>query len=120
MLTLAGEPADQAAADAKRVLELETKLASASLSREEMRDPAKLYHPTELVSFRTQLGAFDIDSYLRTLGTPAFTSLNVSTPGYFDAIEQDSAADRPRLAESTAALESAVQHTRHGIACRAR
>ena len=88
MLTLAGEPADQAAADAERVLALETKLATASLSREEMRDPAKLYHPTELVSFRTQLGAFDVDTYLHTLGTPAFTSLNVSTPGYFDALNK--------------------------------
>ena len=88
MLTLAGEPADQAAADAKRVLELETKLASASLSREEMRDPARLYHPTELVSFRTQLGAFDLDTYLHNVGTPSFSMLNVSTPGYFDALNK--------------------------------
>ena len=88
MLTLAGEPADRAAADANRVLALETKLATASLSREEMRDPAKLYHPVELVSFRTQLGAFDVDGYLRTLGTPAFTSLNVSTPGYFESLNK--------------------------------
>ena len=53
-------------------LKLETKLASASLSREEMRDPARLYHPTELVSFRTQLGAFDLDTYLHSVGTPSF------------------------------------------------
>ncbi len=88
MLTLAGEPADQAAADASRVLDLETKMATGSLSREEMRDPAKLYHPTELARFRSQVGAFDVDSYLRTLGTPAFTSLNVSTPAYFDALNK--------------------------------
>jgi endothelin-converting enzyme/putative endopeptidase len=88
MLALAGEPADQAATDAARVLALETKLATASLSREEMRDPAKLYHPTELVSFRIQLGVFDVDTYLHTLGTPAFTSLNVSTPRYFDALNK--------------------------------
>ena len=88
MFTLAGEPADQAAADANRVLALETKFATASLSREEMRDPARLYHPTELASFRTQLGAFDVDTYLQTLGTPAFTSLNVEEPGYFDALNK--------------------------------
>jgi putative endopeptidase len=88
MLTLAGEPADQAAADASRVLDLETKMATGSLSREEMRDPAKLYHPTELARFRSQVGAFDVDTYLRTLGTPAFTSLNVSTPAYFDALNK--------------------------------
>ena len=88
MLTLAGEPAEQAAADADRVLAIETKLATASLSQEELRDPSKLYHPTELVSFHTQLGAFDLDTYLRTLGTPAFTMLNVSTPAYFDALNK--------------------------------
>jgi endothelin-converting enzyme/putative endopeptidase len=88
MLTLAGEPADQAAMDAKRVLELETKLASASLSPEEMRDPARLYHPTELVSFRTQLGTFDLDAYLLALGTPSFSMLNVSTPSYFEALNK--------------------------------
>jgi putative endopeptidase len=88
MLTLAGEPADQAAADATRVLDLETKMATGSLSREEMRNPSKLYHPTELARFRSQVGAFDVDSYLHTLGTPAFTSLNVSTPAYFDALNK--------------------------------
>jgi endothelin-converting enzyme/putative endopeptidase len=88
MLTLAGEPADQASADAARVLALETKMATASLSREEMRDPSKLYHLTELARFRSQLGAFDVDTYLHTLGTPAFTSLNVSTPAYFDALNK--------------------------------
>ena len=88
MLTLAGEPAEQATADADRVVALETKLATASLSQEELRDPSKLYHPTELVSFRTQLGAFDLDTYLSTLGTPAFTTLNVSTPAYFDALNK--------------------------------
>jgi putative endopeptidase len=88
MLTLSGEPAEQAATDAKRVLELETKLASASLSREEMRDPAKLYHPAELTRFRTQLGAVDLDAYLHGAGTPSFSMLNVATPGYFDALNR--------------------------------
>jgi endothelin-converting enzyme/putative endopeptidase len=88
MLTLAGESPEQAAADAARILSLETKMATASLSREEMRDPAKLYHPTELAHFCTQLGAFDVDSYLHTLGTPAFHSLNVSTPAYFEALNK--------------------------------
>jgi putative endopeptidase len=86
MFTLAGEPAEKAKADADRVLALETKLATASLSPVEMRDPAKLYHPTELARFRTQLSAFDVDSFLRTMNVPAFTLMNDSTPGYFDAL----------------------------------
>jgi putative endopeptidase len=113
-LTLAGEPADQAAADAKRVLALETKLATASLSPEEMRDPAKLYHPTELASFRTQLGAFDVDTYLHTLGTPSFTSLNVSTPGYFDALNKT--LPQTDLASLKALLRWNLLHSTPGTA----
>jgi putative endopeptidase len=86
MLTLAGEPAEKAGADAERVLALETKLATASLSPVELRDPAKLYHPTDLARFRTQLNSFDVDSYLSTIRVPSFTSMNVATPGYFDAL----------------------------------
>jgi putative endopeptidase len=113
-LTLAGEPADQAAADAERVLALEAKLATASLSREEMRDPAKLYHPTELASFRTQLGAFDVDTYLQALGTPSFTSLNVSTPGYFDALNK--VLPQTDLASLKALLRWNLLHSTPGTA----
>ncbi len=88
MLTLSGEPAAQAATDAANVLALETKLATASLSQEEMRDPARLYHPTALAALRTQLHSFDLDKYLGGMDLPSFTSLNVSTPGYFTALDQ--------------------------------
>jgi endothelin-converting enzyme/putative endopeptidase len=114
MLTLAGEPTDQAASDAKRVLALETKLATASLSPEEMRDPARLYHPTELASFRTQLGAFDVDTYLHTLGTPSFTSLNVSTPGYFEALNKT--LPQTDLASLKALLRWNLLHSTPGTA----
>jgi putative endopeptidase len=112
--TLSGEPAEQAAADAKSVLALETKLATASLSREEMRDPAKLYHLTQLASFRTQLGAFDVDSYLHALGTPGFTSLNVSTPDYFTALNK--LLPETELASLKALLRWNVLHSTPGTA----
>ena len=113
-LTLAGEPADQAAADANRVLALETKLAMGSLSREEMRNPAKLYHPTELAAFRTQLGAFDVDSYLHVLNTPTFTSLNVATPAYFDALNKT--LPQTDLASVKALLRWDLLHSMPGTA----
>ena len=46
MLVLAGEGADQASADAKRILDLETKLAASQLTRVEQRVPENTYHPT--------------------------------------------------------------------------
>ena len=113
-LTLAGEPPDQAAGDASRVLDLETKMATGSLSREEMRDPSKLYHPTELASFRSQVGAFDLDTYLRTLGTPAFTSLNVATPAYFEAL--NTILPETDIASLKALLRWNVLHSTPGTA----
>jgi putative endopeptidase len=88
MLTLSGEPAAQAQSDAKAVLALETKLATASLSPLEMRDPARIYHPTQLAALRTQLHSFDLEKYLAGIDVPAFSSLNVATPDYFTALDQ--------------------------------
>lgn len=113
-LTLSGESADQAAADAARVLALETKLATGSLSREEMRDPARLYHPTELIRFRSQLASLDVDDYLRTLGTPSFTSLNVATPAYFDAL--NNVLPQTDLASIKALLRWNLLHSTPGTA----
>src|SRR5438477_336088 len=44
MLSLAGEEVTQARADAQRVLDLETKLAQAEMSRAELRNPENRYH----------------------------------------------------------------------------
>jgi putative endopeptidase len=98
MLTLAGEPSAQAQSDARAVLALETRLATASLSPEEFRDPARLYHPTQLAALRTQLHSFDVDKYLAGVDVPAFTTLNVATPDYFTALDKTLAtADLPTL-----------------------
>src|SRR4029434_5584779 len=44
MLTLLGEPAQKAADDAKKIMALETKLAEASRTRVQLRDPIKNYN----------------------------------------------------------------------------
>src|SRR5262249_1172078 len=44
MLTLLGEPAEKAAEDARKIMALETKLAEASRTRVELRDPIKNYN----------------------------------------------------------------------------
>jgi len=44
MLTLLGEPAEKATDDAKKVMVLETKLAEASRTRVQLRDPVKNYN----------------------------------------------------------------------------
>ena len=48
MFVLAGEPDAQAAKDAETVLAIETRLAKASLTITEQRDPQNLNHPTDV------------------------------------------------------------------------
>ena len=57
MFVLAGEPDAQAAKDADTVLALETRLAKASLTVTEQRDPQNLNHPTDVASFDKELTA---------------------------------------------------------------
>src|SRR6202163_686004 len=48
MLELLGDAADAARANAQKVMEMETALAKASLTRVERRDPYKLFHKMDL------------------------------------------------------------------------
>jgi endothelin-converting enzyme/putative endopeptidase len=80
---LAGETEAQAAKDASTVLRIETALAAASLSRVEMRDPARLYHKTPLMQFSENTPGIDFPLFLRTMGSPAIRTLNVVEPSYF-------------------------------------
>ena len=50
MFMLAGEPEAQAAKDADTVMAIETRLAKASLTITEMRDPQNLNHPTDVAA----------------------------------------------------------------------
>ena len=52
MFVLAGEPDAQAAKDADTVLAIETRLAKASLTVTEQRDPQNLNHPTDVAKLR--------------------------------------------------------------------
>ncbi len=87
MLTLAGEDAGQSKTDAQWILELETKLASAQLTRVEMRSPENTYHPTAVAELASMAPAVDWPDYLHHLGVNA-TTLNVSQPKYIQTVNQ--------------------------------
>ncbi|WP_158615421.1 M13 family metallopeptidase [Acidipila sp. EB88] len=94
---LMGEPESQATVDAGVVLRMETKLAAASLSRLEMRDPTKLYHRTPLVQFDANSPELRMGTFLEAMHAPAVQSLNVQEPVYFlelhDSLEAASLED---------------------------
>jgi putative endopeptidase len=85
MLQLAGETADAAAADAAGVLDLETRLARASSTRVENRDPQKTYHKMTLVELRALAGGFDWVRFFDSMGVTQVPALNVRQPQFFQA-----------------------------------
>jgi putative endopeptidase len=87
MLVLSGVGADQANSDAKRILDLETKLASAQLTRVEQRVPENTYHPTAVTELVSMAPAVDWPTYLQNLGVST-TTLNVSQPKYIQTVSQ--------------------------------
>ncbi len=87
MLSLAGEPDDKTAADAQKIMDLETALAKVSLDVTSQRDPNKIYH-IETVEQLSQLApAIDWRQFLSAAGTPALTDLNVANPDFFKGLE---------------------------------
>jgi endothelin-converting enzyme/putative endopeptidase len=83
MLTLAGEHEGQAARDAETILKLETRLAKASLTITEQRDPQNLNHPTEIVSFARELSHFKLAEYDEAAHAPTSGKMNDTEPKFF-------------------------------------
>src|SRR5882762_175059 len=63
MFVLAGEPETEAAKNADTVLALETRLAKASLTVTQRRDPQNVNHPTDLARFDKDLTHFALARY---------------------------------------------------------
>jgi putative endopeptidase len=83
MLKLLGDGLDQAAAAAKTVLAVETRLAKASKTRVEMRDIPGLYNKKSLAQLQELCPGFDWNRYLKSIGKPEISDLIVTAPGFF-------------------------------------
>ncbi len=83
MFVLAGEPDVQAAKDAETVLALETRLAKASLTVTEQRDPQNLNHPSDVPTFAKELTHFSLSEYAAAAGAPAAGKINDMEPKFF-------------------------------------
>jgi putative endopeptidase len=83
IFVLAGEPAAQAQKDAEAVMAIETRLAKASLTITEQRDPKKLNNPTDVVSFSKELTHFSLPAYAAAAGAPTTGDAIDTEPKYF-------------------------------------
>jgi putative endopeptidase len=80
---LAGEPEAKAAKDAETVLGIETRLAKASLTVTEQRDPQNLNHPTDVAAFSKELTHFSLAEYVAAAHAPAAGKMNDMEPKFF-------------------------------------
>jgi putative endopeptidase len=83
MLELAGTPAAKAASDAKAILALETRLAEASQSNVDIRDPDKTHHPMTLAVFTRSTPTLEWASFFREQSIPSDVAINVWQPDFF-------------------------------------
>ena len=88
MFELMGDEPAAAATEAQTVLGLETKLAEASMTRVELRDPEKIYHRMTVAQVQDLAPNFDWAAYLVKTGVAQKTDVNVATPDFFKAMNQ--------------------------------
>jgi putative endopeptidase len=86
MFQLAGDTPEKAASEAQSVMAIETALAQGSMSRTDLRDPAKRYHMMTLAELGKLTPDFDWPAYLRGISMGSFETLNVMTPDFFTAM----------------------------------
>jgi endothelin-converting enzyme/putative endopeptidase len=87
-LTLSGEPAEQAAVDAKAVLSIETALATAMLDRVKRRDPAATQHRMTINELQALSPNFSWRKYAAASEAPPLPTINVSVPDYLRALNR--------------------------------
>ena len=89
MFALAGDDPAKAAAHAKDVMALETKLAEASMTRVERRDPDKTYNRKSLAELAKLTPNFSWTGYLKDLASPPVAAINIGQPKYFEAVNKE-------------------------------
>ncbi len=82
MLTLLGDGPSVASEEAKGVMEMETRLAKASMSRVDLRDPEKVYHKMTVAELSAATPGFSWSRYFNELGIPEPGSVNIHQPGF--------------------------------------
>ncbi|MFZ1142613.1 MAG: M13 family metallopeptidase [Candidatus Sulfotelmatobacter sp.] len=97
MFELLGDKPETAATEAQTVMRIETALAKGSMTRVERRDPKALDHKMTSAELEKISPEFHWPVYFAKVGMPSLSSLNVTSPNFFKAmneeIEKESLAD---------------------------
>jgi len=87
MFKLLGDDATKAAAEAQTVMNIETQFAQVSLDRVTRRDASKQYHKMSAADLKNVMPNFDWAIYIKKLGVPKFTEINVAHPEFFKGVD---------------------------------
>ncbi len=87
-MELLGDAPDAARREAARILEIETALAKASLTRTDRRDPYKIFHKMDMKGLRGLTPEFDWDAYLHASGLPRLNVFNVTEPEFYQELQR--------------------------------
>ena len=88
MFVLAGNDDALAAAKATKIMAIESRLANASMTRLETRDPVKSYNKMNLKGLTEISSAFDWSSFFTKIGLPGQEEINVGQPEFFKEISK--------------------------------
>ncbi|HEY6292481.1 MAG TPA: M13 family metallopeptidase [Terriglobia bacterium] len=88
MFELLGDDSTKAEAEAKTVMALETRLAEASLTNVERRDPQKTYHKMNAAELAALTPNFTWTTYFDEIGHPNIEFVDVQAPKFFAAVSE--------------------------------
>ncbi|OQY93669.1 MAG: metalloendopeptidase [Sphingobacteriales bacterium UTBCD1] len=86
ILTMSGEDSKNAASDAGEIMSMETKLAKASRTLNELRDDYRNYNKMAITDLPKLSPSVDWSSYLETIGVKSIDSIIVGQPEFFKAL----------------------------------
>lgn len=88
MLQLLGDEPDVAHREAATIMQIETALAKASLTRVEQRDPHNLFHKMDRKQLQALTPDFDWNTYLKTAGIDQVSTFNVTEPKFYQELDR--------------------------------
>jgi putative endopeptidase len=88
MLTMLGESEAEAAKKAKAVLHFETRLAKASMTLKERRNPDSVYNLMTKDEFLAKMINYDFNAYLSALGIENIEVINIHQPKFFAEVDK--------------------------------
>jgi putative endopeptidase len=93
MFTLLGDAAETAQTEAETVMRIEAALAKGSQTRVERREPKNLDHKMIAADFEKIAPDFQWPEYFAKVGVPSVASLNVASPNFFKALNEELAKE---------------------------